>query len=85
MLRAKRIKAGNNAIKMSITLNAYLKKEVDSVCEELGKSKSGIIAEALEYYFDYLDLAIAEERLKNRTDKALTFEEMEQFIDELEA
>lgn len=83
MLRADTLEPRNGAIKMSITLNAPLKKEVDAICEELGKSKSGIIAEALEYYFDHLDLTIAEERLKNRT-KALSMEEMERFIDELE-
>lgn len=71
--------------KVSITLNAYLRKEVDNISLELGKTRSGIIADALEYYLDFLDLTIAERRLNNESDKIISSEEMEEFIDGLEA
>ena len=70
--------------KVSITLNAYLRKEVDNISLELGKTRSGIIADALEYYLDFLDLTIAERRLNNESDKIISSEEMEKFIDEME-
>lgn len=72
-------------VKVSITLDAYLRKEVDNISLELGKTRSGIIADALEYYLDFLDLTIAERRLNNESDKIISSEEMEEFIDGLEA
>lgn len=71
--------------KVSITLNAYLRKEVDNISLELGKTRSRIIADALEYYFDFLDLVIAERRLNDESDNVISSEEMEKFIDEMEA
>lgn len=71
--------------KVSITLNAYLRKEVDNISLELGKTRSRIIADALEYYLDFLDLVIAERRLNDESDNVISSEEMEKFIDELEA
>lgn len=70
--------------KVSITLNAYLRKEVDSISLELGKTRSRIIADALEYYLDFLDLVIAERRLNDESDNIISSEEMEKFIDEME-
>ncbi|WP_298832071.1 hypothetical protein [uncultured Campylobacter sp.] len=70
--------------KVSITLNAYLRKEVDSISLELGKTRSRIIADALEYYLDFLDLVIAERRLNDESDNVISSEEMEKFIDEME-
>lgn len=70
--------------KVSITLNAYLRKEVDNISLELGKTRSRIIADALEYYLDFLDLVIAERRLNDESDNVISSEEMEKFIDELE-
>ena len=69
-----------NAVKMSITLNTYLKEEVDNISQELKKSKSGIIADALEYYLDYIDLCLAEKRL-NDGSKFISAEEMERLVD----
>lgn len=71
--------------KVSITLNAYLRKEVDNISLELGKTRSRIIADALEYYLDFLDLVIAERRLNDESDNIISSEEMEKFIDEMEA
>ena len=70
--------------KVSITLNAYLRKEVDNISLELGKTRSRIIADALEYYLDFLDLVIAERRLNDESDNVISGEEMEKFIDEME-
>ncbi|WP_298094309.1 hypothetical protein [uncultured Campylobacter sp.] len=70
--------------KVSITLNAYLRKEVDNISLELGKTRSRIIADALEYYLDFLDLVIAERRLNDESDNVISSEEMERFIDEME-
>ena len=70
--------------KISITLNAYLRKEVDNISLELGKTRSRIIADALEYYLDFLDLVIAERRLNDESDNVISSEEMEKFIDEME-
>lgn len=71
-------------VKVSITLNAYLRKEVDNISLELGKTRSRIIADALEYYLDFLDLVIAERRLSDESDNVISSEEMEKFIDEME-
>lgn len=71
-------------VKVSITLNAYLRKEVDNISSELGKTRSRIIADALEYYLDFLDLVIAERRLNDESDNVISSEEMEKFIDEME-
>lgn len=70
--------------KVSITLNAYLRKEVDNISLELGKTRSRIIADALEYYLDFLDLVIAERRLNDESDNVISSKEMEKFIDEME-
>ena len=70
--------------KVSVTLNAYLRKEVDNISLELGKTRSRIIADALEYYLDFLDLVIAERRLNDESDNVISSEEMEKFIDEME-
>lgn len=74
-----------SVVKISITLNAYLRKEVDNISLELGKTRSRIIADALEYYLDFLDLVIAERRLNDESDNVISSEEMEKFIDEMEA
>lgn len=71
-------------VKVSITLDAYLRKEVDNISLELGKTRSRIITDALEYYLDFLDLTIAERRLNDGFDKIISSEEMGKFIDELE-
>lgn len=50
--------------RMNITLPSSISEELDQVAEELQAKKSHIISEALELYFDELDLKIAEKRLK---------------------
>lgn len=54
-----------NALKMSITLDKSVAKELDSIAKELGEKKSRIIQQALTYYFDKLDETIADKRLND--------------------
>ncbi|RUM58299.1 MAG: CopG family transcriptional regulator [Persephonella sp.] len=51
-------------VRLNISLEEELAKELDEVAKELGEKKSHIIRDALMYYFDYLDIKIAEKRLK---------------------
>ena len=74
----------NNTIsKMSITIDSYLKNEIDNISEQLGKTKSGIITEALEYYFDKMDLILAEKRAKDSKKNFISIDEMEKMINEM--
>jgi predicted DNA-binding protein len=57
--------------KLTITLDEQLAKELETIARELKEKKSHLIAKALIYYFDYLDVKIAEERLK-RLEKGKT-------------
>lgn len=44
----------NGSTKISITLDTYLKNEVDNISAELGKTRSGLISDAVEYYLALL-------------------------------
>lgn len=70
-----------NVAKMSFTIEHTLKNELDEFSKELSLSKSRIIANALELYFDTLDLKIAQDRLKNP--QIISQDEMQKFVDEL--
>jgi len=50
--------------RMNITLPRAVSEELESISKELGSKKSHIITQALELYFDELDLEIAERRLE---------------------
>ena len=70
-----------NVAKMSFIIEHTLKNELDEFSKELSLSKSRIIANALELYFDTLDLKIAQDRLKNP--QIISQDEMQKFVDEL--
>ena len=70
-----------NVAKMRFTIEHALKNELDGFSKELRLSKSRIIANALELYFDTLDLKIAQNRLKNP--QIISQDEMQKFVDEL--
>ncbi len=53
------------AVRMNISLDKEIADELESVAKELGEKKSHIVRDALMYYFDYLDVKIAEKRLKD--------------------
>ena len=52
-------------VRLNISLEEELAKELDEIAKELGEKKSHIIRDALMYYFDYLDIKLAEKRLKD--------------------
>lgn len=67
-----------NAVKMSITIDKDVARELDSVAKELSDKKSRIIQKALTFYFDYLDEKISDKRLddlKAGKTKAVSAEE----------
>ncbi|WP_297455265.1 DUF6290 family protein [Persephonella sp.] len=53
------------AVRINISLDKEIADELESIAKELGEKKSHIIRDALMYYFDYLDVKIAEKRLKD--------------------
>lgn len=71
------------SVKMSVSLDARLAAELENFAKEGGKSKSGVITEALEYYFDFLDLALAEKRLNDKS-KFVSDGEVAAFVESLE-
>ena len=52
-----------NTTRLNITLPTSLNNDITRYAEELNEKKSHIIASALDMYFDYLDLRVAEKRL----------------------
>ena len=50
--------------RLNITLDKEVAEELEHISKELGEKKSKLIEKALTFYFDYLDVKIAEERLK---------------------
>ena len=53
-----------NIIAWTLRSPRAVSEELESISKELGSKKSHIITQALELYFDELDLEIAERRLK---------------------
>lgn len=52
-------------VRLNITLPSDLIDDMNNFAEELNEKKSHIITSALEMYFDYLDIRVAEKRLEN--------------------
>ena len=52
-------------VRLNISLEEELAQELDNFAKELGEKKSHIIRDALMYYFDYLDIKLAEKILKD--------------------
>ncbi|WP_461829781.1 ribbon-helix-helix domain-containing protein [Aquifex sp.] len=50
--------------RLNITLDKEIAEELELISKELGEKKSKLIEKALTFYFDYLDIKIAEKRLK---------------------
>jgi len=67
------------AERITVTLPKIVSDELSQYSNELNEKKSHIIANALERYFDYLDLRIAKarsEELKSGDDSTISFEEI---------
>jgi len=54
-----------NTVRLNITLPSSVNDDINHYVQELNEKKSHIIANALEMYFDYLDLRVAEKRLES--------------------
>lgn len=52
-----------NTVRLNITLPTSVNNDITRYAEELGEKKSHLITSALDMYFDYLDLKVAEKRL----------------------
>jgi len=61
--------------RLNITIPASMNDEINKFSEELNEKKSHIIASALDMYFDYLDIRLAEKRL-NDNEPTISFDEM---------
>ena len=66
--------------RLNITLPTPVVNDIERYAEELKQKKSHIIASALDMYFDYIDLKIAEQRLEDNEPTV----SMEDFFKELE-
>ena len=53
-----------NTTRLNITIPTSMNEQINVFAEELNEKKSHIIANALDMYFDYLDLKVAEKRLE---------------------
>lgn len=54
-----------NTVRLNITLPASVNDDITRYAEELNEKKSHLIASALDMYFDYLDIRVAEKRLND--------------------
>jgi predicted transcriptional regulator len=66
----------NNTVRLNITLPSSLNDDINHFAEELNEKKSHIIASALEMYFDYLDIKVAEKRLAEDDGERYTLDEV---------
>lgn len=64
-----------NTARLNITIPESLNNDINHYAEELNQKKSHIISAALDMYFDYLDLKVAEKRLEDN-EPTYTLEEM---------
>jgi predicted DNA-binding protein len=72
-----------NSIKATFTLPDNVLEELNELSDELGKKKSHIVKEALDQYFDTMDLRIAKKRsdeLKSGKKEAIPFEKIKEEI-----
>ena len=54
-----------NTVRLNITLPSSINDDITRYSEELNEKKSHLIASALDMYFDYLDIKVAEKRLND--------------------
>ena len=70
-----------NTVHLNITLPSSINDDLNHFAKELNEKKSHIIASALEMYFDYLDIKVAEKRLAEDNGERYTLDEI---LNELE-
>ncbi len=71
-----------NTVRLNITLPESLNDDINRFSKELHEKKSHIISSALDMYFDYLDLQLAEKRLADKSEEHIGLDD---FFDELGA
>ena len=64
-----------NTVRLNITLPTAVNNDINRYAKELNEKKSHIITSALDMYFDYLDLKVAEKRL-NGNEPTISMDEM---------
>lgn len=69
--------------KVMFSLSENLVNELDKMAKELKQTKSKLTSEALEFYFDYLDLQIAQNRIKEKNKRYSLKQVREMLKDEL--
>lgn len=52
--------------RINLTLPDHISSQLNDFAEELNEKKSHIVASALERYYDYLDIKVAEKRAKEK-------------------
>jgi predicted DNA-binding protein len=52
-------------IRHNITIDEGISRELEAIAGELGEKKSSVIEKALAVYFDFLDLRLAQKRMKD--------------------
>ena len=65
-----------NTVRLNITLPASVNNDMTRYAEELNEKKSHIITSALDMYFDYLDIKVAEKRLNDPNETTISMKEM---------
>ncbi|NLK67195.1 MAG: hypothetical protein GX282_06950 [Campylobacteraceae bacterium] len=69
--------------KLTITLPNNIMADLNDFSEELNETKSGIISQALEQFFDYLDLRVAKSRMEDNS-QTLSLAEVRKLSNELQ-
>jgi predicted transcriptional regulator len=65
-----------STVRLNITLPSAINDDMNHYAEELNEKKSHIISSALDMYFDYLDLKVAEKRLSEDDGVRYTLDEI---------
>lgn len=69
--------------KVMFSLSKNLVNELDEMAKELKQTKSKLATEALEFYFDYLDVQIAQNRVAQKNKRYALKQVREMLKDEL--
>ena len=64
-----------NTVRLNITLPESLNDDINRFSKELNEKKSHIISSALDMYFDYLDLQLAEKRLADKNEEHIALDD----------
>jgi len=69
-----------NTVRLNITLPSSVNEDICHYAKELNEKKSHIISSALDMYFDYLDIRVAEKRLNDK-DPTISMEDFFKKLD----